>query len=656
MSTIIPSLAILGIIQITVKNKFSNFEKIIFSFAIGPAFNNWITNICLLNIQHLSTVIYLIIPLAINILLIIILKKYLIDTFKTIKKTNKKQSINIFIIILFIIGATFHLYSIKKISIVNSDQLVYAQQGKIIAKNKATEYKPIYFDKNTKFYYIAHHGLSYTLFSTTNYLYNYSFNFKGDLYFKNVNNYYFLIIALIIYSQLIKFLPKKYKKYSILGPALFLISPAVGILIYSRSIDSFRISLLLISIIIFNQFIKKQNISLLIILGIILGFSSNSHIIGFIFSIILILSLFLTKNKIKEKIKTIFFLTFITLIFGAYHYPYEILTGNGSIFGKFSTANLELINNANKFLNIKDAKKHYTIQKNIRISEEMREMETNGEMREIETKFKLIKNGILGILFRFQAFGIINWLLPIFFLIYYIKKNTIDRSQFIVFANFFTLSLIICLKGYSNYRYQLTLHPMFLTLTILYLFKILKLYKIPNKTTKKIIIIIIIGTVINTTFTFKNYLNKYIKKYTSSININNKTQNKNNTNMSNLIKSKNTSSIIDFLNNPNTNLDSNYTFLTTGTRLVNYYTNLPTYFLSISNKLYTEEGPVILCTDKNEPQGTINKLIEKYNIHYIIHRTTDYRKPSCFDDILKEKSTKIFDSGSYQVFKINNIN
>ncbi|MFC1816926.1 hypothetical protein ACFL0M_13560, partial [Thermodesulfobacteriota bacterium] len=77
-------------------------------------------------------------------------------------------------------------------------------------------------------------------------------------------------------------------------------------------------------------------------------------------------------------------------------------------------------------------------------------------------------NGYLGIFFRFKYFGYLNWLfipLSIYFLINITKK---ERWKIALWSVVIGLSIFLSIKGYLNYRYQLTLFPMLLSLILLY--------------------------------------------------------------------------------------------------------------------------------------------------------------------------------------------
>lgn len=104
--------------------------------------------------------------------------------------------------------------------------------------------------------------------------------------------------------------------------------------------------------------------------------------------------------------------------------------------------------------------------------------ETHGEfLREIGTNIDLWRNGYLGIFFRFKMFGVLNWLafpLFIYFLITLRKRERWEIALGLVLSTSF---IFICIQGYANYRYQLTLHPILLTIIFLFGWQVLKKQK-----------------------------------------------------------------------------------------------------------------------------------------------------------------------------------
>lgn len=95
-------------------------------------------------------------------------------------------------------------------------------------------------------------------------------------------------------------------------------------------------------------------------------------------------------------------------------------------------------------------------------------------VREIGTNFDLWRNGYLGIFFRFKMFGWLNWLaVPLFtYFLITIKKR--KRWEIALGLSLCLASIFICLQGYQNFRYQLTLFPVLTPIIFLFGWKILK--------------------------------------------------------------------------------------------------------------------------------------------------------------------------------------
>lgn len=89
-------------------------------------------------------------------------------------------------------------------------------------------------------------------------------------------------------------------------------------------------------------------------------------------------------------------------------------------------------------------------------------------LREIGTNKDLWLNGYLGIFFRLKMFGIVNWTaIPLFF--YFLVTIKKRKRWEIALALALTLSCIfICMQGYSNFRYQLTLSPALITIIFIF--------------------------------------------------------------------------------------------------------------------------------------------------------------------------------------------
>ncbi len=78
----------------------------------------------------------------------------------------------------------------------------------------------------------------------------------------------------------------------------------------------------------------------------------------------------------------------------------------------------------------------------------------------IDTPVKKWLNGYLGVFFRFEGFGNINWLVLPLLAWFFIAYPQRDRKQSALVLVWFLTTLLMVFKGYDNARYQLTLFPM----------------------------------------------------------------------------------------------------------------------------------------------------------------------------------------------------
>jgi hypothetical protein len=88
--------------------------------------------------------------------------------------------------------------------------------------------------------------------------------------------------------------------------------------------------------------------------------------------------------------------------------------------------------------------------------------------REIGTNIDLWLNGYLGIFFRFKIFGMLNWLLIPLFVYFLATFRNRERWQLSLGFVLLLTTIFICIQGYQNYRYQLTLYPVFISLIFIF--------------------------------------------------------------------------------------------------------------------------------------------------------------------------------------------
>lgn len=98
---------------------------------------------------------------------------------------------------------------------------------------------------------------------------------------------------------------------------------------------------------------------------------------------------------------------------------------------------------------------------------------TKRDLRDVSTFQKRLLNGYLGAFFRFKYFGNLNWLIIpiiIYFLITIKKRDPWEKALLFIYI---IVSLIIVFKGCLNWRYQMTLFPITISIILLYTWKLI---------------------------------------------------------------------------------------------------------------------------------------------------------------------------------------
>ena len=94
--------------------------------------------------------------------------------------------------------------------------------------------------------------------------------------------------------------------------------------------------------------------------------------------------------------------------------------------------------------------------------------------RGIGTNKDLWLNGYLGPFFRFKMFGSLNWPAIPLFIYFLVTIKARERWEIALWLVLSALCIFICIQGYANYRYQLTLFPALITLIFLFGWQVLK--------------------------------------------------------------------------------------------------------------------------------------------------------------------------------------
>lgn len=263
---------------------------------------------------------------------------------------------------------------------------------------------------------------------------------------------------------------------------------------------------------------------------------------------------------------------------------------------------------------------------------------TDNTERDIETPIKKIINGYLGQFFRFKYFNSINWLIiPI--ILYLIINHKKRKKIELAFIFFYILSsLLILLKGYINFRYQLTLQPITLIFIFYYTYEIISNYKInkikPYLASFLLFLILINGIIYNIDFIKQSI--KYVKK--------------DNTSNNQSIDQKSIDKMVVFINK--LKLPQDTKIFNNNLPFLYYYTDKPAvYYLAELDIYYNQTGKHQL-TYNNSTNNLGNFIKNELKCYYILSSHTHNQYNYIFKNFLETKTDLIFQSGDFLFYKI----
>ena len=126
-----------------------------------------------------------------------------------------------------------------------------------------------------------------------------------------------------------------------------------------------------------------------------------------------------------------------------------------------------------------------------------------GYLRGIGTNIELLLNGYFGIFFRYKMFGTFSWIgVPL--LIYFILKiRGKERWEIAIFVAISGAIAVIGFQGFMNYRYQLTVYPLIVTMIFIFGWRVA--YKKNKKMVWIVVSAIIFFALINTYLSWEKY-------------------------------------------------------------------------------------------------------------------------------------------------------
>lgn len=237
-----------------------------------------------------------------------------------------------YLIVFFCVSIVSVIYcSIKRLT--EFDYIEYGVQGKIFYLAKSIIYRKDLYDPISGFYFVGLHGYTFPLYNTLNLLLNKIFHKSSDIIFRQISSIYAFFTIFLMYSGIRSFNNKR-----AWVPVLFLIlSPGFIIISLRFHIDTYRLFFTLVSFLLFYILVcHPDNMYLSFLFGIVLGFNSTAHSIGFIMSVIILLVfcifIFLQSRRQKDKLVICGLPVLISLLSGGIHYLLDIFIGTGWIF------------------------------------------------------------------------------------------------------------------------------------------------------------------------------------------------------------------------------------------------------------------------------------------------------------------------------------
>lgn len=282
---------------------------------------------------------------------------------------------------------------------------------------------------------------------------------------------------------------------------------------------------------------------------------------------------------------------------------------------------------------------------------------TRLESRDIETKTKLVLNGYLGQLFRFDILGSVMWLvLPslVYFFITFKKRETWEKSGVFIYITIFS---VIALFGYDNFRYQLTLVPLSLVIILSCLNEIFSVKKRKKYLTQFMIFLLVLS-IANDFGALTRYITKISEEIKDIYTVHTSASPQSSSLYGNLASSryvrsrlpKTISDTLDFIDT--LNITDNNEMIVNNVFFPFYYTDKPfIYYWSHKDVLHTPNGFESLVSDRTDEEIT-NKITKELHAHYLLTLKGYLSYNKAFEDYLNRNSDIIFESGGYIIFKI----
>ncbi|MBX3043258.1 MAG: glycosyltransferase family 39 protein [Ignavibacteriae bacterium] len=233
----------------------------------------------------------------------------------------------VIVIILYLIFSVT-LFSFRGLS--NHDTLVYALTANAISESTTIEYSSYKYLDLYGILKADKHGYGYPMFKVIENLLNIN-NSNSDFYYRFiplVNGGYLILLVYLFLKEKVNEIVALYSS------ALLLFSGSFIFLIATYGSSSISYVLFLLSNIYIYELLTKKKSYNLLLFSMTVGLGATVHSINLIIlPVQIILYLLLVKQNIFKSMEQILIFTILIQIFGVSNYLFEIIWGDGWIFG-----------------------------------------------------------------------------------------------------------------------------------------------------------------------------------------------------------------------------------------------------------------------------------------------------------------------------------
>jgi hypothetical protein len=315
--------------------KHSLTELLIYSFGTAAAIVSLLLYYLFLLLPGLNPQTYFFIILILFLMLAALVRNdfaLLSNVYYSLKEATKNRTAG-WIAFLFASGCLLVFigtqYVVFRRPLIEHDVLEYGAQAKIFLKERCVRYVNDRYDNESGFYFVGLHGFSFVFLSVWERVCDSVFSVEKDLFFRGITSYYTMMIVLIQFY----WFSRKDLMLAFIAAILLLTSSGYIMTAMIYHLDTYRIFLLMMSLIGMLKAIEYNDKLSIFLFGAFAGLSAFTHSIGVLLSVVEAGIYFLmVKATFTHRVKATLAVLMLFMLFGGVHYLLDVVFGTGWIF------------------------------------------------------------------------------------------------------------------------------------------------------------------------------------------------------------------------------------------------------------------------------------------------------------------------------------